>query len=99
MPEGKRGVTGDAARRQQAIRKCERKVAETDEERKHGTTWSGQKNKIIADCQTLHNVARREEPKKTEEQRNSRLVRQDVSRDLREWRIIRDSPSNARTYS
>ncbi|GBN52848.1 hypothetical protein AVEN_226608-1 [Araneus ventricosus] len=83
MPEGKRRVTGDAARRQ-VIRKCERRVAETDEERNHGTTWSGQKNKIIADCQTWHNVARREEPKKTEEQRNSRLVRQDVSRDLRE---------------
>ncbi|GBN59104.1 hypothetical protein AVEN_28186-1 [Araneus ventricosus] len=43
-----------------------------------------QKNKEIADCQTWHNVARREEPKKTEEQRNSRLVRQDVSRDLKE---------------
>ncbi|GBN09475.1 hypothetical protein AVEN_84719-1, partial [Araneus ventricosus] len=32
-----------------------------------------QRNKEIADCQTWHNVARREEPKKTEEQRNSRL--------------------------
>ncbi|GBN43576.1 hypothetical protein AVEN_230114-1 [Araneus ventricosus] len=42
------------------------------------------KNNEIADCQTWHNVARREEPKKTEEQRDSRLVRQDVSRDLSE---------------
>ncbi|GBL86545.1 hypothetical protein AVEN_194803-1 [Araneus ventricosus] len=42
------------------------------------------KNKEIANCQTWHNVARREDPKKTEEQRNSRLVRQDVSRDLKE---------------
>ncbi|GBN84886.1 hypothetical protein AVEN_71704-1 [Araneus ventricosus] len=43
-----------------------------------------QKNKEIADCQTWHDVARREEPKKSEEQRNGRLVRQDVSRDLKE---------------
>ncbi|GBO28831.1 hypothetical protein AVEN_24413-2-1, partial [Araneus ventricosus] len=42
-----------------------------------------QKNKQIAECQTWHNVARREEPKETEEQRNGRLVRQDVSRDLK----------------
>ncbi|GBL76372.1 hypothetical protein AVEN_53155-1 [Araneus ventricosus] len=54
-----------------------------------------QKNKEIAYCQKWHNVARREELKKTEEQRNNRLVRQDVSRDLSEWRIIRDSPCNA----
>ncbi|GBN99972.1 hypothetical protein AVEN_93195-1 [Araneus ventricosus] len=47
-----------------------------------------QKNKEIADCQTWHNVARRGEPKKTEEQRNGRLVRQDVSRDLKESHII-----------
>nr|GBL87794.1 hypothetical protein AVEN_193845-1 [Araneus ventricosus]GBL87838.1 hypothetical protein AVEN_10360-1 [Araneus ventricosus]GBL87974.1 hypothetical protein AVEN_172152-1 [Araneus ventricosus] len=33
MPKRKRGVTRDAARRQQAIRKRERRVAETDEER------------------------------------------------------------------
>ncbi|GBM55762.1 hypothetical protein AVEN_190346-1 [Araneus ventricosus] len=43
-----------------------------------------QKNKEIADYQTWHNVARREDPKKIEEQRNSRFVRQDVSRDLKE---------------
>ncbi|GBO22363.1 hypothetical protein AVEN_242759-1 [Araneus ventricosus] len=52
-------------------------VVSTEERKK-------QKNKIIADFQTWHSVARREEPKKTEEQRNGRLVRQDVSCDLKE---------------
>ncbi|GBM83984.1 hypothetical protein AVEN_128760-1, partial [Araneus ventricosus] len=33
IPKGKRGVAGDAARRQQAIMKSERRVAATDEER------------------------------------------------------------------
>ncbi|GBM53720.1 hypothetical protein AVEN_56412-1 [Araneus ventricosus] len=54
-----------------------RKAARIEEPKK-------QKNKEIADCQTRHSVARREEPKKTGEQRNGRLVRQDVSRDLKE---------------
>ncbi|GBN29695.1 hypothetical protein AVEN_230589-1 [Araneus ventricosus] len=101
MPKRKRGVAGDAACRQQAIMKRERRVDETDEERNRRFSImakSGQdrrnavgrekpkkqKNKQIADCQTWHNVARREETKKAEEQRKSRLVRQNVSRDLKE---------------
>ncbi|GBM65413.1 hypothetical protein AVEN_71103-1 [Araneus ventricosus] len=43
-----------------------------------------QKNNEIEDCQTWYNEARREKPKKSKEQRNGRLVRQDVSRDLKE---------------
>ncbi|GBN66883.1 hypothetical protein AVEN_254199-1 [Araneus ventricosus] len=54
----------------------------------HNAGWrenpKKQKNKETADCQTWHNAGRREVPKKTEEQRNSQLVRQDVSRDLKE---------------
>ncbi|GBN72472.1 hypothetical protein AVEN_130902-1 [Araneus ventricosus] len=71
-----------------------RRAEETEEQRiEDCPTWHNaagrekpkkQKNKEIADCQTWHNVARREEPKKAEEQRNSQLVRQDVSRDLKE---------------
>ncbi|GBO05373.1 hypothetical protein AVEN_95309-1 [Araneus ventricosus] len=30
----------------------------------YGTTWPGQKNNEIADCQAWHNVGRREEPRK-----------------------------------
>ncbi|GBM52970.1 hypothetical protein AVEN_111320-1 [Araneus ventricosus] len=33
MPKRRRGVTGDSARRQQAIRERERRVSESDEER------------------------------------------------------------------
>ncbi|GBN39222.1 hypothetical protein AVEN_174278-1 [Araneus ventricosus] len=71
MPKRKRGITGDAASKREAIRKRERRVVETEaadcqlwhnvgrtEERKK------QKNKEITDCQTWHNVGRREEPKK-----------------------------------
>ncbi|GBM89999.1 hypothetical protein AVEN_43448-1 [Araneus ventricosus] len=58
MPKRKRGVTRDDARRQQAIMKRERRVAETHEER----------NGLFP---TMHNGGRREE---TEEQRNSRLA-------------------------
>ncbi|GBL61101.1 hypothetical protein AVEN_154099-1 [Araneus ventricosus] len=74
MPKRKRGVTGDVASRREAIRKRERRVAETDEERNRRLQlWHNvarreerkiQKNKEIADCQTWHNVGRREEPKK-----------------------------------
>ncbi|GBN17694.1 hypothetical protein AVEN_150115-1 [Araneus ventricosus] len=71
MPQRKRGITGDAASRREAIRKRERRVVETeaaDFQLWHnvGRTeeWKKQKNKEIADCQTWHNVGRREEPKK-----------------------------------
>ncbi|GBL58206.1 hypothetical protein AVEN_37316-1, partial [Araneus ventricosus] len=73
MPKRKRGITGDAASRREAIRKRERRVAETEEERSRRlqlwhnvarTEERKKQNKIIADCQTWHNVAMREEPKK-----------------------------------
>ncbi|GBN77023.1 hypothetical protein AVEN_261827-1 [Araneus ventricosus] len=83
MPKRKKGITGDAASRREAIRKRERRVVETEEERSRRLQlWHNvarreepkkQKNKEIADCQTRHNVGRREEPKK-QEQRNSRLT-------------------------
>ncbi|GBO44522.1 hypothetical protein AVEN_198662-1 [Araneus ventricosus] len=74
MPKRKRGITGDVASRREAIRKRERRVVETEEERSrrlqlwHNVArteeWKKQKNKEIADCQTWHNVGRREEPRK-----------------------------------
>ncbi|GBM69922.1 hypothetical protein AVEN_96435-1 [Araneus ventricosus] len=77
-----------------AQRGQKRRAEETEEQRNRGLSDMAQcarrekpkkqKNKEIADCQTWHNVARRKEPKNTEEQRNGRLVRKDVSRDLKE---------------
>ncbi|GBN78231.1 hypothetical protein AVEN_176165-1 [Araneus ventricosus] len=74
MPKRKREITGDAASRREAIRKRERRVVETEEERSrrlqlyHNVARTEerkkQKNKEIADCRTWHNVGRREEPKK-----------------------------------
>ncbi|GBN91972.1 hypothetical protein AVEN_147043-1 [Araneus ventricosus] len=52
MPKRKRGITGDADSRREAIRKRERRVVEKLRE------------KEIADSQTWPNVAMREEPKK-----------------------------------
>ncbi|GBO43651.1 hypothetical protein AVEN_220745-1 [Araneus ventricosus] len=43
MPKRKRGVTGDAASRREAIRKRERRVAETDEERNRRLTTMAQR--------------------------------------------------------
>ncbi|GBL82368.1 Acyl-CoA dehydrogenase family member 11 [Araneus ventricosus] len=60
MPKRKRGVTGDAAGRQQAIRKSERRAVETEEER----------NRRLSAMTHRGHDRRAEE---TEEQRNSRL--------------------------
>ncbi|GBN52445.1 hypothetical protein AVEN_45408-1 [Araneus ventricosus] len=74
MPKRKRGITGDAASRREAIRKRERRVVETEEERSRRLSTmhnvarteerKKQKNKEAADCQTWHNVGRTEEPNK-----------------------------------
>ncbi|GBN12939.1 hypothetical protein AVEN_146066-1 [Araneus ventricosus] len=60
MPERKRGITGDAASRREAIRKRERRVVETEEERSRRLSTMAQRGQD-----------RRAE--ETEEQRNSRL--------------------------
>ncbi|GBL97716.1 hypothetical protein AVEN_252110-1 [Araneus ventricosus] len=60
MPKRKRGITGDVASRREAIRKRERRVLETDEERSRRLSTMAQRGQD-----------RRAE--ETEEQRNSRL--------------------------
>ncbi|GBN87956.1 hypothetical protein AVEN_152223-1 [Araneus ventricosus] len=60
MPKRKRGITGDSASRQEAIRKRERRVVETEEERSRRLSTMAQRGQD-----------RRTE--ETEEQRNSRL--------------------------
>ncbi|GBN78655.1 hypothetical protein AVEN_177387-1 [Araneus ventricosus] len=60
MPKRKRGITGDAASRREAIRKRERRVVETEEERSRRLSTMAQRGQD-----------RRAEG--TNEQRNSRL--------------------------
>ncbi|GBM63544.1 hypothetical protein AVEN_3798-1 [Araneus ventricosus] len=60
MPKRKRGITGDVASRRDAIRKRERRVVETEEERSRRLSTMAQRGQD-----------RRVE--ETEEQRNSRL--------------------------
>ncbi|GBM79881.1 hypothetical protein AVEN_91120-1 [Araneus ventricosus] len=60
MPKRKRGITGDAASRREAIRKRERRVVETEEERSRRLSTMAQRGQD----------SRAEE---TEEKRNSRL--------------------------
>ncbi|GBM08626.1 hypothetical protein AVEN_52463-1 [Araneus ventricosus] len=60
MPKRKRGITGDVSSRREAIRKRERRVAETEEERSRRLSTMAQRGQD-----------RRVE--ETEEQRNSRL--------------------------
>ncbi|GBN04299.1 hypothetical protein AVEN_24190-1 [Araneus ventricosus] len=60
MPKRKRGITGDAASRREAIRKRERRVVETEEERSRRLSTMAQRSQ-----------QRRAE--ETEEQRNNRL--------------------------
>ncbi|GBM70452.1 hypothetical protein AVEN_256148-1 [Araneus ventricosus] len=60
MPKRKRGITGDLASRREAIRKRERRVLETEEERSRRLSTMAQRGQD-----------RRAE--ETEEQRNSRL--------------------------
>ncbi|GBM08495.1 hypothetical protein AVEN_267748-1 [Araneus ventricosus] len=61
MPKRKRGITGDVASRREAIRKRERRVVETEEERSRRLSTMAQRGQ-----------ERRAE--KTEEQRNRRLA-------------------------
>ncbi|GBN12558.1 hypothetical protein AVEN_189481-1 [Araneus ventricosus] len=61
MPKRKRGITGDVASRREAIRKRERRVVETEEERSRRLSTMAQRGQD-----------RRAE--ETEEQRNSRLA-------------------------
>ncbi|GBM40046.1 hypothetical protein AVEN_81261-1 [Araneus ventricosus] len=60
MPKRKKGITGDVASRREAIRKRERRVVETEEERSRRLSTMAQRGQD-----------RRAE--ETEEQRNSRL--------------------------
>ncbi|GBN83136.1 hypothetical protein AVEN_54351-1 [Araneus ventricosus] len=72
MPKRKRGITGDAASRREAIRKRERRVVETEEER----------------SRRLSTIAQRGQDRRaeeTEEQRNSRLS--DMAQHARERRL------------
>ncbi|GBM85777.1 hypothetical protein AVEN_74412-1 [Araneus ventricosus] len=74
MPKRKRGITGDAASRREAIRKREGRVVATEEERsrrlstmvqrgqdKRAEETEEQRNRRLSD---MANVGRREEPKK-----------------------------------
>ncbi|GBO42953.1 hypothetical protein AVEN_101974-1 [Araneus ventricosus] len=61
MPKRKRGITGDVASRREAIRKRERRVVETEEERSRRFSTMAQRGQ-----------ERRAE--ETEEQRNGRLA-------------------------
>ncbi|GBL77286.1 hypothetical protein AVEN_41734-1 [Araneus ventricosus] len=61
MPKRKRGITGDVASRREAIRKRERRVIETEEERSRRLSTMAQRGQD-----------RRAE--ETEEQRNRRLA-------------------------
>ncbi|GBM62696.1 hypothetical protein AVEN_46514-1 [Araneus ventricosus] len=88
MPKRKRGITGDAASRREAIRKRERRVAETEEERSRRlqlwhnvarTEERKKQNKIIADCQQWHNVTMREEPKKQKNKEKRKRFGGDVT--------------------
>ncbi|GBN45351.1 hypothetical protein AVEN_165963-1 [Araneus ventricosus] len=60
MPKRKRGITGDAASRREAIRKRERSIIETEEERSRRLSTMAQRGQ-------------QRRAKETEEQRNSRL--------------------------
>ncbi|GBM64869.1 hypothetical protein AVEN_273889-1 [Araneus ventricosus] len=102
MPKRKRGITGDAASRREAIRKRERRVVETEEEAADCQLWHNvarieerkkQKNKGIADCQTRHNVDSREEPRKKRNKEISRLavmdnVRRKKQKNKRNSRLV-----------
>ncbi|GBM43143.1 hypothetical protein AVEN_77506-1 [Araneus ventricosus] len=60
MPKRKRGITGDAASRREAIRKRERKLLKL-------------KKKEAADCPTMAQRGQDRRAEETDEQRNSRL--------------------------
>ncbi|GBN10280.1 hypothetical protein AVEN_98098-1 [Araneus ventricosus] len=84
MPKRKRGITGDAASRREAIRKRERRVVETEEERSRRLSTMAQRgedrraeeteepsNSRLSDMAQRGKERRAEE---TKEQRNSRLA-------------------------
>ncbi|GBN23562.1 hypothetical protein AVEN_103575-1 [Araneus ventricosus] len=103
MPKRKRGVAGDAACRQQAIIKRERRVAATDEERNRDfqlwhkvarTEETEEQNISLLTVVAQHGQKRRAD--ETEEQRNSRLSdmaqrsqerRAEENRRTKEWPI------------
>ncbi|GBM78575.1 hypothetical protein AVEN_200708-1 [Araneus ventricosus] len=77
MPKRKRGITGDAASRREAIRKRERRVVETDEERSRRLSTMAQRGQDRRVEETEEQRNRRLEDRRaeeTEEQRNSRLA-------------------------
>ncbi|GBN09419.1 hypothetical protein AVEN_246063-1 [Araneus ventricosus] len=83
MPKRKRGITGDAASRREAIRKRERRVVETEEERSRPLSTMAQRGQDRKAEETeepsnsrLSAMAQRGQERRTEEtdeQRNSRL--------------------------
>ncbi|GBM27283.1 hypothetical protein AVEN_208442-1 [Araneus ventricosus] len=84
MPKRKRGITGDAASRREAIRKRERRVVETEEERSRRLSTMAQRGKERRAEETeepsnsrLAVMAQRGQMRRaeeTDEQRNSRLA-------------------------
>ncbi|GBN01293.1 hypothetical protein AVEN_201314-1 [Araneus ventricosus] len=82
MPKRKRGITGDAASRREAIRKCERRVVETEEERNRRLSTMAQRGEDRRAEETEQNNSRlsamaqrghERRAEETEGQRNSRL--------------------------
>ncbi|GBM55634.1 hypothetical protein AVEN_125421-1 [Araneus ventricosus] len=82
MPKRKRGITGDAASRREAIRKRERRVAETEEERSRRLSTMAQRGEDRRAEETEQNNSRlsamaqrghERRAEETEGQRNSRL--------------------------
>ncbi|GBN69760.1 hypothetical protein AVEN_52194-1 [Araneus ventricosus] len=83
MPKRKRGITGDAASRREAIRKRERRVVETKAERSHRLLTMAQRGQNRRAEETeeqrnrrLSDMAQRGQERRateTDEQRNSRL--------------------------
>ncbi|GBM16006.1 hypothetical protein AVEN_136658-1 [Araneus ventricosus] len=83
MPKRKRGITGDAASRREAIRKRERRVVETEEERSRRLSTTAQRGQDRRAEETeeqrnrrLSTMAQRGQDRReeeTEEQRNRRL--------------------------
>ncbi|GBN82532.1 hypothetical protein AVEN_44219-1 [Araneus ventricosus] len=84
MPKRKRGITGDVASRREAIRKRERRVVETEEERSRRLSTMAQRGQDRRARETeeqrnsrLSDMAQRGQERRaeeTDEQRNSRLA-------------------------
>ncbi|GBM84192.1 hypothetical protein AVEN_174900-1 [Araneus ventricosus] len=88
MPKRKRGITGDAASRREAIIKRERRVVETEEEKAadcqlwHSVAWTEerkkQKNQVITDCQTVAQRGRRRRAKRQKNKEIDRIAIMDI---------------------